>query len=162
MHSEIIKICQLLVANKLLIYIFRYVKTKNSQFTSSVKVVYLDESDEQYEKVSKLFKIHGYAFLANSVIFMDVESLKKDGWWKKEYLRFIESHEIAHKVLKHRDGKRSKVQEAQADYLGVKLCQDKDFDAAAKVGIKHFAGRNSFSFEKYEAKYGKKILNAIK
>ena len=137
-------------------------KTKNSQFTNSVKVVYLDESDEQYEKVSKLFKIHGYAFLASSVIFMDVESLKKDGWWKKEYIRFIESHEIAHKVLKHRDGKRNKAQEAQADYLGVKLCQDKGFEAAAKVGIKYFPSRNSLSFEKYDTKYGKKILNMVK
>ena len=137
-------------------------KIKNSKFTNSVKVIYLTESDEEYERVSKMFKIHGYAFLANSVIFIDVPSLKKDGWFKKQYLEFIESHEIAHKVLKHRDGARSSVQEAEADYLGVKLCQDKGFNAAAKVGIKHFASRNSVSFEKYDEKYGKKILNSIK
>ena len=102
-------------------------KTKNSIFSNAVKVIYLQEDDEEYSKLSKMFKIHGYAFIANSYIFVDIPSLKRDGWLKKEYLQFIESHEISHKILKHKDGKRSAVQEAEADYLGVRLCQDKGF-----------------------------------
>ena len=137
-------------------------KTKNSIFSNAVKVIYLQEDDEEYSKLSKMFKIHGYAFIANSYIFVDIPSLKRDGWLKKEYLQFIESHEISHKILKHKDGKRSAVQEAEADYLGVRLCQDKGFRSAAKVGIKHFKDRNRISFKEYHEKFGEKIVKMIK
>ena len=141
--------------------ILTYVKIKKSIFTPSISVVYVDDSDDEYQKLSKMFKMHGYAFIANSVIFFDVVNLKKDGWFKKEYLQFIESHEIAHKVLKHRDGPRSKRQEGEADFLGIRLCQDKGLDLAANVGIKHFADRNSIAFDVYQKKYGKKVLNSV-
>jgi hypothetical protein len=136
-------------------------KITSSKFVSSVKVAYITEDDDEYKKLSKFFKMHGYAFLTNSIIFIDETSLRKDNFFKKNYLLFIESHEIAHMSLDHKSLKRNKIQEAEADYVGVLLCEDKNMNAAANVGKKYFSARNGISFSKYHEKYGESVRSQL-
>jgi hypothetical protein len=136
-------------------------KVTKSKFDSSLKIVHVDADDEQYKKLKKLFDIHGFAFLTQSVIFLNKPELLNQNLYKSNYLTFIESHEVAHQVLKHNSLKRNPVHEAEADYLGVMLCLDKNFKSAANVGKKYFTQRNSISFEKYQNKYGEKILSKV-
>ena len=50
-------------------------KITKSKFDSSLKIVHVDADDEQYKKLKKLFDIHGFAFLTQSVIFLNKPEL---------------------------------------------------------------------------------------
>jgi hypothetical protein len=136
-------------------------KTFKSRFNSFIKVVYIDRTDAEYDRVKHLFDIHGYAFLTQSVIFVNKSKLEDENLFKKSYLIFIESHEVAHYVLGHDSLKRNSKHEAEADYIGIKLCEDANFTSALNVGKKYFAQRNSISFEKYHTKYGLKLVSKL-
>jgi len=136
-------------------------KIKPSKFASSIKVVFLSEGDEKYDTLKKFFEIHGYAFVADNHIFMDVTQLKNDGYFKKEYLQFIEAHEIAHIALGHHGNYRSKQQEAEADFVGIELCRDKGFTSASKIGIKNFKSRNKIDLNKFSEKHREKLLQSV-
>ena len=136
-------------------------KIKSSNFVSSVKIAYISEEDEKYDQLKKFFDLHGYAFITNSVIFVDVTSLKKDNFFKKNHLLFIEAHEIAHLSLSHSSTKRNKREEAEADYIGILLCKDKNMKAAAGIGKKYFSSLNGISFKQFDEKYGEELRNKI-
>ena len=73
-------------------------KITKSKFDSSLKIVHVDADDEQYKKLKKLFDIHGFAFLTQSVIFLNKPELLNQNIYKSNHLTFIESHEVAHQV----------------------------------------------------------------
>ena len=138
-------------------------KVLKSKFVPSYKVVHLTEKDQQYESLKKVFDKHGYAFLAQSTIFIDESKLKRDDMFTSGHLLFIESHEIAHAVLGHSKTHRDPTQEAEADYVGILLCKDKnDNNSAIEVGKKYFEIRNGISYKDFHVKHGKKLHDKIK
>jgi hypothetical protein len=138
----------------------------NSRFDKRVLVVFLSEGHERYEEFAPLFKTHGLAFLyERKYIFMDYTSIKKHGYGK-DHITFIESHEIAHMKMKHND-QRSPKFEAEADFIGILMCQKKKLVKSAKIGISYFKKRNKISFKEYaenhldKIKKSKQISNLI-
>ena len=136
-------------------------KILKSKFDPSIQVVYINEDDERYNDLSRAFDKHGHAFLVQSTIFIDETALRSENLFDSAHLTFIESHEVAHAVLKHRSSVRNKMQEAEADYIGIMLCKKKRYSDSVKVGIKYFKSRNSISFQKFDEKYGKSLRSSI-
>lgn len=134
--------------------------TKKSKFDSSHLLVFLSDDDAEYPKFKEKFNIHGHAFKHDRVIFFDVTSLKEMGYFTDKHLTFIEAHEIAHSVLKHK--KTSKYNEAEADYLAVLLCKDSKYGNSANLGIDEFKSRNKISYKKFHEKYNSSVLKKIK
>lgn len=133
---------------------------RKSKFDNSVIVIFLEKEDEKYDSFSKKFKQHGYAFIHDKTIIIDLTTLKKLGYADKDHLIFIESHEISHKILNHKSVQRKT--ETEADYLGILLCLENGYKKSAKIGIENFKSRNNISFEKYDAKYRSKFLSFAK
>lgn len=136
-------------------------KTRNSQFISSVKLAFVETKNKEYSKLKQHFKNHGDAFLTNNVIFFDVDTLKRKGNFTKAHKDFIESHEIAHLVLGHQSLIRDKKQEAEADYIGIQLCLDKNLKKAADLGVDVFDVRNKIPYQKYSDKHGERLKNKV-
>tara|TARA_A200000113_G_C8816371_1_gene338945 strand:+ start:288 stop:710 length:423 start_codon:yes stop_codon:yes gene_type:complete len=136
-------------------------KTRNSQFISSVKLAFVEQTDEVYDKLKQHFENHGDAFLINKVIFFDVNTLKRKKQFTKAHRDFIESHEVAHIVLKHQSLVRDKKQEAEADYIGIQLCIDKNLNKSAELGINSFQSRNNIPYNKYNKNHGIRLKNKV-
>ena len=128
----------------------------------SIQVVYVNEDDEKYKELSRIFAKHGYAFLVQSTIFIDETTLRTENLFDSAHLTFIESHEIAHAALKHNASGRNKMQEAEADYIGILLCKDKGYASSANIGKKYFKNRNAITYRKFDEKYGKFLRSSIK
>ena len=47
--------------------------------------------------------------------------------------------------------------EAEADFVGILMCQKKKFTKAAKIGISHFKKRNKVSFKDYAENHLEKV-----
>jgi hypothetical protein len=138
----------------------------NSRFDKRVLVVFLSEDHERYAEFAPLFKAHGLAFLhEKKYIFMDYTTIKKQGYGK-DHIVFIESHEIAHLKMGHNDQMRPKF-EAEADFVGILMCQKKNLGKSAKIGTSYFKKRNKISFKDYaedhleKLKKNKRISNLI-
>ncbi len=136
------------------------------QLTSKIdpkfNIFIVTPEDEEYEQFKEVFKTHGLAYtdLNSKIIIIDGEALDRQKYDSMELLHFIISHEIAHHKLKHR-GEYNKRQEAEADLLGIKLCQKYNYNASAKIGIKEFKNRNGISLEAAEELYGNRLLGLI-
>ena len=147
------------VANNVNSYIFMDVGnlvSYNSKFDKRILVILMTEDNERYDEFVPLFKEHGLAFLhERKYVFMDYTTIKKSGYGKA-HMTFIESHEVAHMKMKHNDQMNPKF-EAEADFVGVLMCQKKKFTNAAKIGISHFKKRNKVSFKDYAENHLKKI-----
>ena len=135
-------------------------KIKKSKFDPSHILVYLQDDDEKYIEFKDKFKKHGLAFKHDRYIFFDVPELKKQGYFTDDYLTFIEAHEVAHSVLKHKQ--TSKYNEAEADYLAVLLSVDSGNTKSSKLGRREFKSRNGLSFDKFEQKHKENVLKKIK
>lgn len=127
-------------------------ESRKSYFDSRLTVIFLREDDEKYMEFKKHFDKLGLGFLWKNKIFIDMTRIDDEGYTKNHVI-FIESHEVSHFWLKH-PSRLDKKNEAQADFLGVLLCLKKGYKEPAKIGIRHFQGRNGISFEKYDKKHG--------
>ena len=134
-------------------------ESRKSYFDSRLLVVFLTEDDGEYAKFSKYFRKLGLGFLWNDKIFIDVTMIENEGF-TEDHMIFIESHEVAHSWLKH-PSKQDKENEASADYVGILLCMKKGYRDAAKIGIRHFRGRNGVDFKKYDKQYGDEYRKLI-
>ena len=133
--------------------------SRKSKFDSSHLVVFLEEDDEQYAAMKKMFNQHGLAFKHGKTIVMDWTSIQKQGYDDDSFVTFIESHEIGHTVLGHNTTKREF--EAEADYVGVLLCGIRRFTKSVNVGKKYFKTRNGISFKKYAEKNDKRLRQKL-
>lgn len=135
-------------------------KTQKSKFDSSHVLIFLEETDPEYNSFKEKFNKHGLAFKHERFIFFDVPRLKKNGYFNGVHLRFIEAHEIAHSVLKHI--KSTKYNEAEADYLAVLLCKDTGYLKSSKLGVQEFKSRNKISYQQFHKKYKEIVLKKVK
>jgi hypothetical protein len=134
-------------------------ESRKSYFDSRLTVVFLTETDAEYAKFSKYFRKLGLGFLWNNKIFIDVSRIENEGY-TDNHMIFIESHEVAHSWLDH-PSKLDKENEAAADFLGILLCMKKGYRDPAKIGIKHFRGRNGVDFKKYDNQHGAEYRKLI-
>ena len=119
------------------------------------------QEDKLYNSITSEFKKHGFAFMRDDkVIFFDIDRLKERGYYNDTVITFIQAHEIAHSVLKHK--KYNPQVEAEADYLGILLCKDGGYTKSAKLGQSEFRKRNKISFEKFEKQNKIYILKQLK
>ena len=95
-----------------------------------------------------------------NLFFFDETELRRIGYFNKDTIVFIEAHEVAHTVLKHKQ--TTKHVEAEADFLAVLLCKDANYSRSAKVGIREFRDRNGISFDVFSKKYKSSVLKKIK
>jgi len=59
---------------------------KNGTFLSSLIVIFLDKSDDEYKKIKPAFDKHGWAFKHDKNIFEDfVDAILLDSWNEKTY-----------------------------------------------------------------------------
>ena len=135
-------------------------ETKKSKFDPSHTLIFLQKADKEYAKLKSKFSEHGLAFTHNRYVFFDVPELKRQGYYTKEHLTFIEAHEVAHAVLYHT--KTSKYNEAEADFLAVLLCNDAGFKKSARLGKSEFSSRNGMSYVTFQKKYQESVLKKIK
>jgi len=136
------------------------VNIKKSKFDSNHTLIFLDKEDEKYSELLPAFKKHGLAFKHGNFIFFDVPSLKKNGYFGKTHLTFIEAHEIAHSVLGHT--KSTRYNEAEADFLATLLCRKRNYKKSEELGIDEFYARNNIKYSDFSNKYKEKILSKIK
>lgn len=133
--------------------------SRKSKFDSSHLVVFLEEEDEQYAAMEPMFRKHGLAFKHGKTIVMDWTTIQKEGYADDSFVTFIESHELGHSVLGHKVTKKEL--EAEADYIGVLLCNARKFTRSVNVGKKYFKKRNGISFEKYAEKNDKRLRQKL-
>jgi len=133
---------------------------RKSKFDPTHTCIFLTQEDGKYADVKPAFNKHGLAFKKDKFIFFDETELRRTGYFNKDYVTFIEGHEVAHSVLKHRQ--TSKHAEAEADFLSVLLCKDAKYTRSAKVGISEFTDRNGISFDVFSKKYKSSVLKKIK
>ena len=135
------------------------VDSRKSKFDSSHLVVFLEEDDEQYDAMKKMFNKHGLAFKHGKTIVMDWTTIQKEGYGHDSFVTFIESHELGHTVLGHNVTKKEF--EAEADYVGVLLCGARKFTKSERVGKQYFKRRNGISFEKYAKENDKRLRQKL-
>ena len=134
-------------------------ESRKSYFDSRLTVVFLTEDDSEYSKFAKYFKKLGLGFLWNNKIFIDVTRIENEGY-TNNHMIFIEAHEVSHSWLKH-PSKMNRNNEAEADFLGILLCMKKGYKEPAKIGIRHFRGRNGIDFKKYDKERGDEFRSLI-
>ena len=135
-------------------------KIRKSKFDNYHTCVFLSDTDEKYASLKPSFKKHGLAFKKDNYIFFDKTELEKKGYFKKNYIYFIEAHEVAHSVLGHEQS--TPFVEAEADLLAVLLCKDKNFKDSAKIGISEFKSRHKIDFDNFSKKYKESVLKKIR
>jgi len=135
------------------------VDSRKSKFDSSHLVVFLEEEDEQYPAMKKMFNRHGLAFKHGKTIVMDWTTIQKEGYSDDAHVIFIESHELGHSILGHNVTKKEF--EAEADYIGVLICGVRKFVKSVNVGKKYFKRRNGISFEKYAEQNDKRLRQQL-
>ena len=133
---------------------------RKSKFDTSHTCIFLTDEDEKYADLKPAFKKHGLAFKKDRFIFFDETELRNTGYFNKDYITFIEAHEIAHTVLKHRQTSRHV--EAEADFLAVLLCKDGNYTKSVKIGIREFKDRNGIAFDMFSKKYKDSVLKKVK
>ena len=134
--------------------------SRKSKFDSSHLVVFVEEGDAQYDSLKPMFKKHGLGFKHDKTIVLDLTTLKKEGYADDAHITFIEAHELGHSVMGHSATKRQF--EAEADYVGILLCENRNFKKSVAVGKKYFKQRNGISFEKYAEKHDNRIRSVLK
>ncbi len=134
--------------------------SRKSKFDSSHLVVFVEEGDEQYNKLKPMFRKHGLGFKHGKTIVLDLTTLKKEGYADDHHITFIEAHELGHALLDH--SVTRKEFEAEADYVGILLCENRNFKKSVAIGKKYFKQRNGISFEKYAEKHDKRIRSVLK
>jgi hypothetical protein len=133
---------------------------RKSKFDTSHTCIFVTDEDEKYADLKPAFKKHGLAFKNDRFIFFDETELRNQGYFDKDYITFIEAHEIAHTVLKHRQTSRHV--EAEADFLAVLLCKDGNYTKSVKIGIREFKDRNGIAFGMFSKKYKDSVLKKVK
>ena len=113
-------------------------KTFFSEFKSDVAVAILGKDDYRYEIMKPLFDICGFGFAETSsgCVFIDGEvKLTKDE------LKWVEAHELAHIMLKHKK-ERNADDEIAADMFARILLLDKGYKKAAQLVEDKFEERH--------------------
>ena len=113
-------------------------KTYFSEFHSDIAVAILRKDDYRYEVMKPLFEQCGFGFAdTNSgCVFIDGEvKLSKDEF------RWVEAHEVAHIMLKHKKD-RNDGDEIAADMFAIILLKDKGYDKAAQLVEDKFEERH--------------------
>lgn len=134
--------------------------SRKSKFDSSHLVVFVEKEDEQYSKLKPMFKKHGLGFKHGKTIILDLTTLKEEGYADDAHITFIEAHELGHSLMGHSATKPQF--EAEADYVGILLCENRNFKKSVAIGKKYFKQRNRISFEKYAQKNDKRIRSLLK
>ena len=114
-------------------------KTYFSEFKSDVAVAILTKDDYRYEVMKPLFEECGFGFAETSsgCVFIDSEvKLTKDE------LRWVEAHEVAHIILKHKMGDRNTEDEFMADVYAHRLLLEKGYIKSAELISKHSIERH--------------------
>ena len=117
-----------------------------SEFLNDVTVVVVFNDDPLYSQVKGFFEEYGFGFMApgKNLMIIDGEILvgEPDA---KDILKFIESHEVAHILLKH-DGPRNEKDEIDADLMALNLLIEKGYDKSIKILLDKFQERHGVEF----------------
>jgi hypothetical protein len=117
-----------------------------SEFLNDVTVVVVFNEDPLYPQVKPFFDQYGFGFMApgKNLMIIDGEILvgEPDA---KDILKFIESHEVAHILLKH-DGPRNEKDEIDADLMSLNLLIEKGYDKSIKILLDKFQERHGVEF----------------
>jgi hypothetical protein len=117
-----------------------------SEFLNDVTVVVVFNEDPLYPQVKPFFDQYGFGFMApgKNLMIIDGEILvgEPDA---KDILKFIESHEVAHILLKH-DGPRNEKDEIDADLMALNLLIEKGYDKSIKILLDKFQERHGVEF----------------
>jgi hypothetical protein len=119
-------------------------KTYFSEFRSDIAVAILGKDDYQYDVLKPLFDICGFGFAETSsgCVFIDGEvKLSKDE------LRWVEAHEVAHILLKHKK-ERNDLDEIEADTKAISLLTERGYTKAAQLVKDKFKERHKVEFKK--------------
>lgn len=114
-------------------------KTYFSEFKSDVAVAILTNDDYRYGVMKPLFEQYGFGFAETSsgCVFIDggVELTKDE-------LRWVEAHEVAHILLKHKMNERNTEDEFMADVYAHKLLLENGYKKSAQLISKHSIERH--------------------
>ena len=117
-----------------------------SEFLNDVTVVVVFNDDPLYSQVKGFFEEYGFGFMVpgQNLMIIDGEILvgEPDA---KDILKFIESHEVAHIILKH-DGPRNEKDEIDADMMALNLLIEKGYDKSIKILLDKFQERHGVEF----------------
>ena len=104
-------------------------KTYFSEFKSDVAVAILTKDDYRYEVMKPLFYICGFGFAETSsgCVFID-GGIKLT----KDELKWVEAHEVAHILLKHKRERNDK-DEIDADTKAIELLSKRGYENAVKL-----------------------------
>ena len=113
-------------------------KTYFSEFRSEIAVAILGKDDYRYEVMKPLFEQCGFGFAETSsgCVFIDGEvKLTKDE------LKWVEAHEVAHILLKHKRERNDK-DEIDADTKAIELLSERGYEKAAQLIKQHSIERH--------------------
>jgi len=117
-----------------------------SEFLNDVTVVVVFNEDPLYPQVKPFFDQYGFGFMVpgQNLMIIDGEILvgEPDA---KDILKFIESHEVAHILLKH-DAPRNEKDEIDADMMALNLLVEKGYDKSIKILLDKFQERHGVEF----------------
>lgn len=105
-----------------------------SEFNKDFDVFILFPKEEDlYNKLLDIKTEDDIAFTMTDrkIILIDGEAIKK---LPNKYIKFIEAHEIAHHILKHKQGFIPD-QEKEADYLALELLKKHGYNDSAKLVV---------------------------
>ena len=114
-------------------------KTYFSEFRSDIAVAILSKDDYRYDVMKPLFEQCGFGFAETSsgCVFIDGEvKLTKDE------LKWVEAHEVAHIILKHKMGDRNTEDEFMADVYASRLLLERGYGKAAELISEHSIERH--------------------
>jgi hypothetical protein len=104
-------------------------KTYFSEYRSDVAVAILGKDDYRYDVLKPLFEQCGFGFAdTNSgCVFIDGEVKLS-----KNELRWVEAHEVAHILLKHKK-ERNDLNEIEADTKAIDLLTERGYSKSAEL-----------------------------
>lgn len=120
-------------------------KTYFSEFRSDIAVAILGKDDYRYDVLKPIFDECGFGFTETSsaCVFIDGEvKLTKDE------LKWVEAHEVAHILLKHKKD-RNPNDEIAADMFAIILLLDKGYSKAAQLVKDKFEERHKRKYYEF-------------
>ena len=132
------------------------------QIDKRYNIIVVSKEHPKYEEFKKFITSGKIAVTipGKPIIFVDGEKFKNMNLSDNDII-FIEAHEIAHHLLKHKFTKDID-QEREADYGAYLLLRKHQFNIAANSVRNLFKKRQGVSFEEFEKTHGDKIKKRMK
>ena len=117
-------------------------KTYFSEFRSDIAVAILGKDDYRYDVLKPIFDECGFGFTETSFACVFIDGEVK---LTKNELRWVEAHEVAHILLKHKK-ERNDWDEIEADKKAIDLLTERGYTKAAQLVKDKFKERHKLQY----------------